>query len=72
VTIVYRTDYQDLVAEARRTGYLRDDNELFSGTVYLSPGLPRSYLQELPEALHLRGGYAVQFNHPEDFSMTAG
>jgi radical SAM superfamily enzyme YgiQ (UPF0313 family) len=56
------TDYQDIVAEARRTGALKDDKELFSGAVYLSPGLPRSYLQELPEALRARRGYSIQFN----------
>ena len=58
------TDYQDIVAEARRAGILKDDSELFSGSVYLSPGLPRSYLQELPEMLRLRPGYSVQFNKP--------
>jgi radical SAM superfamily enzyme YgiQ (UPF0313 family) len=36
------TDYQDIVAEARRTGVLKDDKELFSGAVYLSLGLSRS------------------------------
>jgi radical SAM superfamily enzyme YgiQ (UPF0313 family) len=60
------TDYQDLVAEARRTGALKDDKELFSGAVYLSPGLPRSYLQTLPEMLRARQGYAVQFNKPSE------
>jgi radical SAM superfamily enzyme YgiQ (UPF0313 family) len=60
------TDYQDLVAEARRTGTLRDDRELFNGAVYLSPGLPRSYLQELPDALRARRGYLVQFNKPRE------
>ena len=60
------TDYQDIVAEARRTGVLKDDKELFNGVVYLSPGLPRPYLQELPEVLRLRGGYSVQFNKPSE------
>ena len=60
------TDYQDIVAEARRTGALKDDKELFRGAVYLSPGLPRPYLQELPEALRARRGYAVQFNKPSE------
>ncbi len=58
------TYYQDIVAEARRTGILKDDKELFSGAVYLSPGLPRSYLRELPEMLGNRPGYSVQFNKP--------
>jgi radical SAM superfamily enzyme YgiQ (UPF0313 family) len=60
------TDYQDIVAEARRMGTLRDEKELFSGTIYLSPGLPKSYLQELPEMLRARQGYLVQFNKPSE------
>jgi hypothetical protein len=60
------TDYQDIVAERRQTGVLKDDKVLFSGAVYLSPGLPRSYLQELPEALRARRGYSVQFNKPSE------
>jgi hypothetical protein len=60
------TDYQDIVADARRGGILHDDSELFSGAVYLSPGLPRSYLQELPEALRSRRGYSIQFNKPRE------
>ncbi len=63
------TDFQDIVAEARQTGVLKDDKELFSGAVYLSPGLPKSYLQELPEALRARRGYAVQFNKPNESWM---
>jgi radical SAM superfamily enzyme YgiQ (UPF0313 family) len=63
------TDYQDIVAEARRTGILKDDKELFSGAVYLSPGLPRSYLLELPEMLRARSGYSVQFNKPTESWM---
>jgi radical SAM superfamily enzyme YgiQ (UPF0313 family) len=60
------TDYQDIVAEARETGLLKDDRELFSGCVYLSPDLPGSYLRELPEALRARPGYTVQFNKPSE------
>jgi radical SAM superfamily enzyme YgiQ (UPF0313 family) len=60
------TEYQDIVAEARQTGLLRDDKELFSGAVYLSPDLPRSYLKELPEMLRARPGYTVQFNKPSE------
>jgi radical SAM superfamily enzyme YgiQ (UPF0313 family) len=60
------TDYQDIVTEARQTGYLKDNKELFNGAVYLSPGLPRSYLQELPDVLRARHGYSVQFNKPNE------
>jgi radical SAM superfamily enzyme YgiQ (UPF0313 family) len=63
------TDYQDIVTEARRTGYLKDDKELFSGAVYLSPGLPRSYLGELPDMLRTRHNYSVQFNKPSELWM---
>ena len=60
------TDYQDIVAEARRTGALKDDKELFSGKVYLSPRLPKSYLHELPAMLRTRQNYSVQFNKPSE------
>jgi radical SAM superfamily enzyme YgiQ (UPF0313 family) len=65
------TDYQDVVAEARRTGFLKDDKALFNGAVYLSPGLPGSYLRDLPEMLRARRGYSVQFNKPgEEWKLT--
>jgi radical SAM superfamily enzyme YgiQ (UPF0313 family) len=63
------TDYQDIVAEARHTGYLKDNNELFSGSVYYAPTLPRSYLHELPDMLRRRQGYSVQFNKPSETWM---
>jgi radical SAM superfamily enzyme YgiQ (UPF0313 family) len=60
------TDYQDLVAEARSSGFLKNDGELFSGAIYLSPELPKSYLRELPETLRAKPGYFVQFNKPSE------
>jgi radical SAM superfamily enzyme YgiQ (UPF0313 family) len=60
------TDYQEMVSEARKVGYLKSDEELFSGAVYLSPGLPKSYLLELPERLRARPNYLVQFNKPTE------
>ena len=60
------TELQDIVTEARRSGALKDEAELFSGAVYLSPDLPRAYLQELPDALRARRGYTVQFNKPSE------
>jgi radical SAM superfamily enzyme YgiQ (UPF0313 family) len=63
------TDYQDIVPEARKSGYFKDDDELFKGVVYLSPGLPRSYLRELPEMLRTQKGYLVQFNKPSESWM---
>jgi radical SAM superfamily enzyme YgiQ (UPF0313 family) len=58
--------YQDIIVEARRTGLIKDNTELFSGVVFLSPSLPRPYLRELPEVLRLRPGYLVQFNKPNE------
>jgi radical SAM superfamily enzyme YgiQ (UPF0313 family) len=60
------TEYQDIVAEVRQAGLLRDDKELFSGAVYLSPDLPRPYLEELLVALRAKPGYQVQFNKPSE------
>jgi hypothetical protein len=56
------TDYQDLVLQARQTGLLPESADLFAGAVCHSPGLPKSYLSELPELLRARPGYSVQFN----------
>ena len=58
------TDYQDVVGEARRSGHLRDNKELFSGAVYVSPDLPKPYLEQLLVALRTRPGFQVQFNKP--------
>jgi radical SAM superfamily enzyme YgiQ (UPF0313 family) len=60
------TDYQDLVVTARQSGFLKSDKALFSGAVYLSPSLPKSYLLELTEMLRAKPGYAVQFNKPNE------
>ncbi len=58
------TDYQDIVAERLQAGVIKENKDLFSGMVYLSSGLPKTYLRELPEALRARPGYSVQFNQP--------
>ncbi len=63
------TDYQDILAQARREGILKDDKDLFRGAVYLSPGLPKSYLLELLEMLQTRQNYSVQFNKPSEAWM---
>jgi radical SAM superfamily enzyme YgiQ (UPF0313 family) len=63
------TDYQDIVADARETGFLKDPGQLFSGAVYLSPGLSGPYLDKLCRELRARSGasnrYTVQVNKPE-------
>ncbi|MFN2297714.1 MAG: B12-binding domain-containing radical SAM protein [Anaerolineales bacterium] len=60
------TDDQDIVGYARRKGFLSDDRRLFSGAVYLSPQLSKSYLEEWIPMLRARPGYTVQFNKPRD------
>lgn len=48
-----------------RTGFVKERGEMFSGTVYLSPDLPASYIREkLLPTLRARPGYGVQFNQP--------
>lgn len=58
------TDYQDLVVDALQAGLLKKRSDLFRGAVYLSAGLPESYLVELPEMLRERQNYTAQFNRP--------
>ncbi len=60
------TDYQDIVADVRKAGILRNNQSLFSGVVYLSPDLSKSYLEELLISLHNMAGYQVQFNKPSE------
>ena len=65
------TDYQDIVAQVRESGYLREDQPLFSGPVYLSPELPRPYLTDLASALRTERGYVVQVNRADLFELEA-
>ncbi|HVN55388.1 MAG TPA: radical SAM protein [Anaerolineaceae bacterium] len=64
------TGYQDIVAELIQAGQL-DQRELFTGAVYLSPGLPYSYLADLVADLRAHPGYAVQVNKPSEEWMLA-
>ncbi|MBN1439205.1 MAG: radical SAM protein [Anaerolineales bacterium] len=58
------TDYQDVVGDARRSGFLQDEGQLFSGAVFLSPDISKQYLEELIPMLRARPGYKVQVNQP--------
>ena len=57
------TELQDIVGELRAEGVLADQ-DLFSGQVYLSPALSRSYLEDLLIELKAKAGYQVQVNKP--------
>lgn len=57
------TDLQDIVAEMRSQGELTDV-DLFSGKVFLSPALSRSYLEDLLIELRAKPGFQVQVNKP--------
>jgi radical SAM superfamily enzyme YgiQ (UPF0313 family) len=59
------TELQDVVAEARREGQLAENEALFDGPVYLSPGLPPGYLPELVSCLREKPGYTVQVNRTD-------
>jgi hypothetical protein len=56
------TDLQDIVADLRSTGRLQE-KQLFTGAVYLSPALSRSYLDDLLRTLRAQPGCQVQVNH---------
>ncbi len=59
------TEYQDLVIETLKSGYMESKADLFRGAIYLSPELPKAYLRELPDLLNSRPNYSVQFNKPD-------
>jgi radical SAM superfamily enzyme YgiQ (UPF0313 family) len=56
------TDLQEIVGDLRKAGRLKDDLDLFTGAVYLSPALSKPYLGELLSKLRAHPGYQVQVN----------
>jgi radical SAM superfamily enzyme YgiQ (UPF0313 family) len=58
------TALQDIVADLQNAGKLNDQQDLFSGEVYLSSALSKTYLEELLADLHSKPGYQVQVNQP--------
>ncbi|NLG99559.1 MAG: hypothetical protein GX491_19560 [Chloroflexi bacterium] len=58
------TPRQEVLADARQAGQLPDDRMLFEGANYLSPDLPRSFMEELIAARRSHKGYTVQVNQP--------
>lgn len=57
------TEYQDIVAEMKKKKQFQN-NDLFSGVVYISPDLSKNYLEELVTDLRAKPGYSVQCNNP--------
>jgi radical SAM superfamily enzyme YgiQ (UPF0313 family) len=58
------TPRQEVLAEARRAGQWTDDRRLFEGAAYLSPELPRAFMETLIDTLRSKKGYNVQVNLP--------
>ena len=58
------TPRQEVLTDARQAGQLTDDRMLFEGINYLSPELPRSYMEELIGTLRYKNGLTVQVNQP--------
>lgn len=58
------TPRQEVLTEARQAGQLTDERSLFEGVNYLSPELPRDYMEELIGNLRIRKGLSVQVNQP--------
>jgi hypothetical protein len=59
------TDLQEIVGDLRKTGRLKDDLDLFTGAVYLSPALSKPYLDELLLTLRAHSGCQVQVNQAD-------
>jgi hypothetical protein len=64
VGICLWTPRQEVLAEARRGGQLQDDRELFEGTNYLSPELPKAFMLDWIESQKSKPGYTLQVNKP--------
>jgi len=56
------TAHQKVLKDARADGQLDNNKELFSGTNYVSPRLPKDYMIELVESLRTKENYTVQVN----------
>jgi len=56
------TDLQEIVSDYCEAGRLKDDLDLFTGAVYLSPALSKPYLDDLLVKLRVHPGYQVQVN----------
>ena len=57
------TDLQEIVGDLRKEGGLKDNLDLFTGAVYLSPAISKPFLDELLPKLRAHPGYQVQVNH---------
>jgi radical SAM superfamily enzyme YgiQ (UPF0313 family) len=55
------TDLQEIVSDLREAGLL-EGVDLFSGKVYLPPGLSKSYIEDLLTELRAKPGFQVQVN----------
>jgi hypothetical protein len=58
------TPRQDVLADAQASGQLSGEQSLFDATNYLSPDLPRAFMEDLIFALRSKKGYSVQSNQP--------
>jgi hypothetical protein len=58
------TPHQEVLTDARQAGQFSDERMLFEATNYLSPELPRSFMECLIENLRTKKGYSVQVNQP--------
>ncbi|MCB9450254.1 MAG: radical SAM protein [Anaerolineaceae bacterium] len=56
------TEYQQIIDVVRESGQLTHDAQLFDGVDYLSPELPKDYMEDLINNLAARDGYTVQVN----------
>jgi radical SAM superfamily enzyme YgiQ (UPF0313 family) len=58
------TPLQEVLSEAIQAGQLTDERMLFKGANYLSPDLPKEYMEKLIDTLRAKKGHSVQVNQP--------
>lgn len=58
------THHQPVLADARRDGQLKDDDDLFDEVNYISPQLPQAYMLDLIDSLKKRENCHFQVNKP--------
>lgn len=58
------THHQKILDDARNSGQLKDNGELFSGAYYISPELTKSYMIGFIESLKSRKKCGFQVNMP--------
>ena len=58
------TKHQKILDDARKSGQLQDDRELFECGYYIPPELPKKYMVEFIESINSKKNFQLQVNKP--------